>query len=24
KTVQQDFSKFHYDLQWIENAFTLD
>lgn len=24
KTVQQDFSNFHYDLQWIENAFTLD
>ncbi|MFV5360985.1 YraN family protein [Acinetobacter oleivorans] len=24
KTVQHDFSKFHYDLQWIENAFTLD
>lgn len=24
KTVQQDFSKLHYDLQWIENAFTLD
>jgi len=24
KTVQQDFSKFHYDLQWSENAFTLD
>ncbi|PSD33955.1 YraN family protein, partial [Acinetobacter radioresistens] len=22
--VQQDFSKFHYDLQWIANAFTLD
>ncbi|MDV8152291.1 YraN family protein [Acinetobacter pittii] len=24
KTVQQDFSNFYYDLQWIENAFTLD
>lgn len=24
KKVQQDFSNFHYDLQWIENAFTLD
>ena len=24
KTVQQDFSKFPYDLQWIENAFTFD
>ena len=24
KTVQLDFSKLQYDLQWIENAFTLD
>ena len=24
KTVQPDFSKLQYDLQWIENAFTLD
>ncbi|MEZ7922987.1 MAG: YraN family protein [Acinetobacter towneri] len=24
KTVQHDFSKFPYDLQWIENAFTFD
>ncbi|MCP0915901.1 MULTISPECIES: YraN family protein [Acinetobacter] len=24
KTVQQDFSNFTYDLQWIENAFTFD
>ncbi|MDD2945512.1 YraN family protein [Acinetobacter haemolyticus] len=24
KTIQQDFSKFTYDQQWIENAFTFD
>lgn len=24
KNVQHDFSKIPYDLQWIENAFTLD
>ncbi|MDM1756056.1 MULTISPECIES: YraN family protein [Acinetobacter] len=24
KNVQHDFSKISYDLQWIENAFTLD
>nr|WP_139852708.1 YraN family protein [Acinetobacter pullicarnis] len=24
KNVQYDFAKFPYDLQWIENAFTLD
>ncbi|TCM69894.1 putative endonuclease [Acinetobacter calcoaceticus] len=24
KNVQYDFNKFSYDLQWIENAFTLD
>nr|WP_174506514.1 YraN family protein [Acinetobacter sp. Marseille-Q1620] len=24
KRVQQDFSKLVYDLQWIDNAFTLD
>lgn len=24
KTIQQDFSKFNYDLNWIENAFTFD
>lgn len=24
KNVQQDFSKYPYDQQWIENAFTLD
>ncbi|WP_326519165.1 YraN family protein [Acinetobacter sp. CAAS 2-6] len=24
KTVQQDFPHLIYDLQWIENAFTLD
>ena len=23
KTIQQDFSKFTYDQQWIENAFTF-
>ena len=24
KNVQHDFSKYTYDLQWIENAFTMD
>ena len=24
KTLQQDFSKYPYDQQWIENAFTFD
>ena len=24
KNVQYDFSKYTYDLQWIENAFTMD
>lgn len=24
KTVQQDFAQLRYDVQWIENAFTLD
>lgn len=24
KNVQYDFGKYTYDLQWIENAFTLD
>ena len=24
KKVQQDFYKLPYDLEWIENAFTLD
>ncbi len=24
KTIQQDFYNLIYDLQWIENAFTLD
>ncbi|CAB1214484.1 YraN family protein [Acinetobacter bouvetii] len=24
KTIQHDFSKFTYDQQWIENAFTFD
>lgn len=24
KSVQYDFTKIPYDLQWIENAFTLD
>ncbi|OTG81709.1 YraN family protein [Acinetobacter sp. ANC 4648] len=24
KNIQQDFSKYSYDSQWIENAFTLD
>jgi putative endonuclease len=24
KKIQQDFSKFPYDQQWIENAFTFD
>jgi len=24
KTIQQDFSKFTYDQQWIENAFTFE
>ncbi|WP_445116206.1 YraN family protein [Acinetobacter sp. WZC-1] len=24
KNVQHDFSKYPYDQQWIENAFTLD
>lgn len=24
KTIQYDFSKCTYDLQWIENAFTFD
>jgi putative endonuclease len=24
KTIQQDFSKFTYDQQWVENAFTFD
>ncbi len=24
KKIQQDFSKYPYDQQWIENAFTFD
>ena len=24
KNVQHDFSKYTYDLQWIENAFTMN
>ena len=24
KTIQQDFSEFTYDQQWIENAFTFE
>lgn len=24
KTIQQDFSQFAYDQEWIENAFTFD
>ncbi len=24
KSIQQDFSNFTYDQQWIENAFTFD
>lgn len=24
KTIQQDFSQYRYDVNWIENAFTLD
>ena len=24
KTVQQDFAQLRYDVDWIENAFTLD
>ena len=24
KTIQHDFSDYHYDLHWIENAFTFD
>ena len=24
KKIQQDFSKFTYDQQWIENAFTFE
>ena len=24
KNIQQDFSNYSYDHQWIENAFTLD
>ena len=24
KNLQQDFSNYSYDYQWIENAFTLD